>query len=496
MINFLKKTTTLIYSLILFFSTMMFQNHLKINDPDLFWHIKTGEYIWMNKTIPHIDVLSWWGQGKELVWVSHEWLSDAVIYLLHQSIGFKGLLIATGITFLLLIYVLTQIMSLRIDKRFPYFTESKKVLVLTFFIFLISFSLAPFISIRPQIFSFLLISICILLYEKEKAWLTLPIILLGVNWHGGFWIIYLIIALYYSIPRKQYWVPILIILFSFATPHTYYNFLYPFLGTLDSTMANNISEWMPPKLFTSDTTTGMISIIILLMIFIPKKKIPLWDILFLTAFSIQMVRGRRFLLFFPLLGFIILLSYIDYKKIKDIFIKGIDFMSKKSDKNKIVLYNDSTIRDIMFIITIIVFLSAVFYMGMIGKNLTNSTEKDLINLMPLEAIEFLKENPEYQERLCNEYGLGGFLLFNDIPSMVDGRSDPFVETFNPDKDILADYFDSLYHFKESPENFFKEHDITNIIWKKNFKLYHYIRDNADFNIVYEDDNIFIAVYDK
>src|ERR687885_3036980 len=62
----------------------------EISDPDFWWHLRTGQFIVETRTIPHTDIYSFTNNGRE--WVTHEWLSEVLIYLLYRAGGF-GLLI-------------------------------------------------------------------------------------------------------------------------------------------------------------------------------------------------------------------------------------------------------------------------------------------------------------------------------------------------------------------------------------------------------------------
>src|SRR3982751_4810289 len=47
-------------------------------DPDFWWHLKTGQLIFETRTIPHADSFSFTARGAE--WVTHEWLTELVMY--------------------------------------------------------------------------------------------------------------------------------------------------------------------------------------------------------------------------------------------------------------------------------------------------------------------------------------------------------------------------------------------------------------------------------
>ena len=63
----------------------------KICSFDVWWHLKTGEWIWHHKAIPMVDPFSYTFPGAE--WIDFEWLFQAVIYPIYKVAGFDGLII-------------------------------------------------------------------------------------------------------------------------------------------------------------------------------------------------------------------------------------------------------------------------------------------------------------------------------------------------------------------------------------------------------------------
>src|ERR1051326_1220533 len=61
-------------------------------DPDLWWHLQTGQDIVASRAIPQTDIYSCTKAGSE--WVTHEWLSEVVIYAIFRASGWAGLLVA------------------------------------------------------------------------------------------------------------------------------------------------------------------------------------------------------------------------------------------------------------------------------------------------------------------------------------------------------------------------------------------------------------------
>ena len=58
-------------------------------DPDVFWHLKVGEWIVANLAVPRLDIYSWSVQGQP--WTAHQWLWEALMYLMHSFAGIHGL---------------------------------------------------------------------------------------------------------------------------------------------------------------------------------------------------------------------------------------------------------------------------------------------------------------------------------------------------------------------------------------------------------------------
>jgi len=58
-------------------------------DPDVFWHLKAGEWIVHNRAVPEADVYSWSACGQP--WTAHQWLWEAIIYIIYSKAGIMGL---------------------------------------------------------------------------------------------------------------------------------------------------------------------------------------------------------------------------------------------------------------------------------------------------------------------------------------------------------------------------------------------------------------------
>lgn len=143
---------------------------------DLGRHIKVGEIIWQTHTVPNVNLFSYTQPGQPFI--NHHWLSEVVFYLSYTFLGVNSLI------FLKIILVLSSF-------GLVYFIAFKKAQVFAFcasFFYIYIFSYR--FDVRPELFSFLFISLFVFLIVKYqenknlKYLLFLPLIeLVWVNMH-------------------------------------------------------------------------------------------------------------------------------------------------------------------------------------------------------------------------------------------------------------------------------------------------------------------------
>ena len=150
-----------------------------VKDPDLWWHLRAGEYIVQNSAIPKSDPgFAFTAAGR--TWSTHEWLSEAFLWQLHKFAGFPGL----SLFFAGLITAAYALAFIRSPGK-PYAAG--------FVILLAALAALPVLNVRPQMFTLFFLSLLILLLEKYFEKPALPILiglpimmLVWVNLHGGF----------------------------------------------------------------------------------------------------------------------------------------------------------------------------------------------------------------------------------------------------------------------------------------------------------------------
>ena len=145
-------------------------------DPDLWWHLRTGQWIAETGHIPRADPFSFTRAGK--MWVSHEWLSEVVFYQVWRHTSWAGLIVFSAIV--------TTAGFMLLFLRCPglrHWAAAATVLG--------ALASAPAWGVRPQMFTFLLASLFLWLMERGQdrprllLWIP-PVFLLWLNLHAGF----------------------------------------------------------------------------------------------------------------------------------------------------------------------------------------------------------------------------------------------------------------------------------------------------------------------
>src|SRR4029077_14936197 len=156
-------------------------------DPDLWWHLRTGQWIVETGHVPHSDPFSFTRAGH--AWVSHEWLSEVAFYELWKH-GGAALLIVFSAIVTTAGFVLLYLRCLLYGGK-KHWAAAATVLG--------ALASAPSWGVRPQMFTFTLTSLLLWLLESGNKlessnnkhrprllfWIT-PLFLLWLNLHAGF----------------------------------------------------------------------------------------------------------------------------------------------------------------------------------------------------------------------------------------------------------------------------------------------------------------------
>jgi hypothetical protein len=402
-----------------------------LKDPDIWWHLKTGEYIATHKSVPRTDPFSYTRAGYP--WVAHEWLSELLFYELPRTTGFGGLILF----FAAILTAAFLCLCLRCGST----AYVAGVVTLGG-----ALATAPVWGVRPQVLSLLLTSLWLLILERSERhpkilWWTLPLTLLWVNLHAGFALGLALSALFLLaewIERRLGVLPqqnaqllptaalvfLLDLLVVPLNPHGLRMFSYPFETLRSPAIQNYIVEWASPNFHRLEYWPFLLLVLATFAALSwsrvqlrPRDLILLLVSLYASLCSIRMIPFFVFIAV-PLIS------------------QRLGTWPRTSPQpRRLPTASRSALN------FVIVLAMAIFASVRIAKVIESQPQAEA-QQFPSRAVEFLRTHPP-SGPIFNLYDWGGYLIWKLYPStpvFIDGRTDLYGEP------LLHDFAD-LYQFK-------------------------------------------------
>ena len=223
---------------------------------DLGWHLRTGQLIWETGSIPHSDPYSFTVNGQP--WITHEWLSEVIMWPIYATWGLAGLIVLCSSTILLGLWFVYRQMR----------TEGSGRLGAVLLIVLCAFTSMTIWSTLP-----LVATLCLAPFYAQRLqrwwqgdvralWCLPPLMMLWVNLHGGYMVglglvgIFLVGGLLsgwmetepsHGSLRSLAIVGVLCLLATLANPNTYEILWYPFDTLTSAAMRKYLVDWPSPN---------------------------------------------------------------------------------------------------------------------------------------------------------------------------------------------------------------------------------------------------------
>jgi hypothetical protein len=158
-------------------------------DGDTGWHIRAGEYMLANHTVPTHDIFSFTKLGAP--WFAWEWLTDVWFGFLFRLGGLKAIVLFTGA---LISAFATMLL------RYTIWRGANALLAAGATFLAVGSASLHFLA-RPHIFTLFLLPASIWLVEADRRsptrllWLLVPLTAVWTNLHGGFLVFLVLLAL-------------------------------------------------------------------------------------------------------------------------------------------------------------------------------------------------------------------------------------------------------------------------------------------------------------
>ncbi len=246
--------------LAIFVILLLKSGSILLADGDTGYHIRTGEYIIQNWTIPTHDLFSYLTPPP--AWTAHEWLSEIIMAVIYRASGLSGIVI-----FFSLFLAATHVLLYRSLKAI----SNEIALVIGVTAIAVATSSTHWLA-RPHLFSLALTLVWYQVlddyqFSRQNKLIYLPLLmLLWVNLHGGFVIGLLLLVIYacgnllrslaaspslaeQSVDKaKQFALSaVLCTAVTLINPRGYEILLFPFKVTSDRVLMDAVAEFLSPN---------------------------------------------------------------------------------------------------------------------------------------------------------------------------------------------------------------------------------------------------------
>ncbi len=418
-------------------------------DPDVFWHLKTGQWIWAHHGIPKVDPFSWTAPGRK--WIAHEWLTEVAYASLHSAFGWPAIALISALI-IVAGWMFVRATCLRLGAQ---------PISATLVTLLAAISSLHTWGSRPQMISLMLTAVFAWLIScastksqgsttnPKRLLITVPIMLLWANLHGGYifgvamlWAFSAAIAGEVVLRRTTIgrrllagrtaegpnaallkptlFATIASTAVTFVNPNGVDGFLYPFSYLGKNASTKYVAEWFAPDF----------------------SKVQYWPFAILAAlFAVAILKRRRTSpLYFLAIG--VPFAFLAFQSVRNITQFSIlaaplicTLKTRSNDGKRSPQQNDKKASRIVFAITGIALLVATL------PTLTVSANREAqARTFPAAAAKQLISMANV--KIFNQYDWGGYLL-HAVPGLkvyVDGRPDMYGDAF-------VDHFISIWWLK-------------------------------------------------
>ena len=165
---------------ILIFSVAIFGlNQGYFGDPDTYWHIALGKWMYAERTFSRYDTFSYTAFGQP--WVNTEWLAQFSFFLTYSLFGWRGIVLLCGVVIGSTFSVMYALLARELRT-----TVALGAAAISFLFASIHFTARPHLLTMPIIVVWTaLLARASQEGRRPSLWL-LPLMILWANLHGGF----------------------------------------------------------------------------------------------------------------------------------------------------------------------------------------------------------------------------------------------------------------------------------------------------------------------
>ena len=382
-------------------------------DGDTFWHVATGQWMWAHHQVLGFDPFSVSNPG--LRWINLEWLSDAVMAPVYDLGGWGGL----ELMFALAIGVLTWILASELSRKVPAFTCAA-ALFLILSCTTQSWLARPHLLVLPML-AFWTVQ---MLKARERGrapslWL-LPLMTLWANLHGSYLLGLALIGPFalealceaaaadrLRVLRDWTVFALACLAAALLTPHGLDGPIYT-VKLITMRSLPDIVEWQSSNF----SHIGPLELSLLTTLFVVVYRgvrVPVIRLIILLGLLHLTLHETRHQMVLAVIGGLLLAEPLGKA------LTGSDPVFRLPKLSQ-------PVRAGALMAIVLVFAGSALARTLIPARLAETPTA------PIAALAHVPEALRLQPVL-NEYGMGGYLIFNHVRPFIDGRADMYGDEF-------------------------------------------------------------------
>ncbi|TMC97956.1 MAG: hypothetical protein E6J05_10335 [Chloroflexi bacterium] len=451
-----------------------------VQDPDFWWHIRIGQWMVENGRLPSTDIFTYTAQTH--VWTDHEYLTEALMWLIYSKVGAIGISIFFG----LITYAGFYLMYRQV-RRQPF-------VIVALGLALGAVAGAPIWGPRAQMITFALT--CLELYwlqgylsGRSRSLQFFPLVMvLWANLHGG-WVIgfvWLGVSLAAELigwvwepsnPAHRAHVRFLAIITAasavavLATPHGFSLILYPFQTVASDAQQRLIVEWFSPD-FHQFYLRPFELMVLLLVAGFALRRPSLYEVLLsLAGLALALQSVRNLALFVAAATPVLINGYSEYWK-----------EVSKARGWKLTLPSQPIFAVVTAVILLAIVLTTLVHIA--GETSPSHQQTLTATTYPVGAADWLAAHPDVGTRMYNQYGWGGYLAYRFYPQ-PNRRVFIFGEAALMGDDLLNRYED-VQTLRPDWKQILDQCQVDYIVYNRGEALANVLAGDPAWRLVYSD----------
>jgi hypothetical protein len=453
-----------------------------LGDCDTGYHIRAGEWILQNFSVPRFDMFSF--HTPPIPWTAHEWLSEVIMALIHQYAGLTGIVVFFTFVLALTFYLL-----------FLYIRDTGGNILIALFIVLLATAASQIHWLaRPHIFSLLLFFVWYRILDeyrngaRNRLHLLPPMMLLWVNLHGGYLSGFLLLGIFIvgELPgflsgEEEIREPARQRLKAFAVttavclpvacinPYGWHILLFPFNLVSNKLIMDSVTEFMSPN-FHEPSPLKYLILLLVTLLALSRERLRLTDLLLVLTFLNMSLFSVRYIPLFAIIAAPILVRHANLL----LESSGGRFAARFSKKAGNIAEVDASSGGIHWPIAAGIVVACFTVTGAVHYGFDPLTK-------PVAAVGFLEQANLPGNMFCNDE-FGDYVIYAAWPRykvFFDGRSDMYGT------DRLKEYI-KVTNFEDGWEKVLEKYRINWIFFNTESRFSRFLVERKDWTLIYRD----------